>query len=68
MINLAVMFFTIALIYLGTGLLERRIRRAQGRRAFASGLCPACRYDLRMLTEGRCPECGEDLAQWRTSA
>ena len=36
-------------------LLVRKSRRAA--RASASGLCPACGYDLRATPE-RCPECG----------
>lgn len=35
-------------------------RRKRALRLVA-GVCPGCKYDLRMTTSGRCPECGDVL-------
>jgi hypothetical protein len=49
--NTIVYYVALALPWLGTVAIRRRVRLISGR-------CVICGYDLRHLTEARCPECG----------
>ena len=43
---------------------RRRYLCERAARAYASGLCPNCRYELGRSPPMKCPECGTDLEQY----